>query len=135
MSAEPDDEALSWGGEKDPTHVDSPQPAEPEPSDGAEEVQPALSSVALVTFGVFGGIFLLYVVGWIIAVQRMAGSLGNPFFDFMNRLGEVLAIASPAAWFVGVLFLTRECRTFVRVLWLLLGIVILVPLPFILGTK
>ena len=132
MIVDPDDEALSWGGETDPTHVDSVLAAEPA-AENEEREPAALSSAALVTFGAFGGVFLLYVVGWLIAVQRMTVSIGNPFFDFMSQLGEVLAIVSPAAWFVGVLFLTGDRRTFVRVLWLLLGAVILAPLPFVLA--
>jgi hypothetical protein len=132
MSADSDDDALSWGAGKDPTHIDSPLAAEPTAEEHEQE-QTGLSSAALVAFGVFGGIFLLYVVGWIIAVQRLTTNLGNPFFDFMNRLGEVLALVSPAAWFFGVLFLTRDRPTFVRILWLLLGVAVLAPWPFILS--
>ncbi|TXN30022.1 hypothetical protein [Lacisediminihabitans profunda] len=130
MTVHPDDEGLTWGGETDPTHVDA-LVEEPEPGDHPEGPV-GISSPLLVTYGVFGGVFLLFVVGWIIGVQRDTLSIANPFFDFMYRLGEVLAIASPAAWFVGVLFLARDQAAWARILWLLLGVVLLAPWPFIL---
>jgi hypothetical protein len=131
MATDPDDEALSWGTESDPTHVDAP--VVDLPVDHAEIDEPSMSSVLLVTLGVFGGVFLLFTVGWIIGVQRTTVPTTNLFFAFMYRLGEILAIAAPAAWFVGVLVLARQRRAGVRILWLLLGVVLLAPWPFILG--
>lgn len=128
MATDPDEDALSWGTEDDPTHVDAPVATAP-----AAEVEPGLSSAMLVTLGVFGGVFLLYIVGWIIAVQRTTVPTESIFTGFMYQLGEVLAIASPAAWFVGVLVLTRDRRSSVRLLWLLLGVVLLAPWSFILA--
>jgi len=130
MAIDPDDEALTWGGETDPTHVDAPVV---EDAGGAELDEPGMSSALLVTLGVFGGIFLLFTVGWIIGAQRASVPSANLFFAFMYRAGQVLAIAAPAAWFVGVLVLARERRAGVRILWLLLGVLLLAPWPFILG--
>jgi hypothetical protein len=132
VNAEPDDDALTWGGETDPTHVDGIVEA-PQTAVAPDDAEPGTSSALLVVYGIFAGAFLLYAVGWIIAVQRTTTTLANPFFNVMNHFGEVLAIASPAAWFVGVLFLTRDRRAFVRIIWLLIGIVILAPWPFILA--
>ncbi len=131
MAADPDDEGLSWGTENDPTHIDAPVVRHP--ADGTEIDDPGMSSALLVTLGVFGGVFLLFTVGWIIGVQRTTVPSTNLFFAFMYRLGEILAIAAPAAWFVGVLMLARQRRAGVRILWLLLGVVLLAPWPFILG--
>ena len=131
MAVDPDDEALSWGTESDPTHVDAP--VADHPTDDAERGEPGMSSALLVTLGVFGGVFLLFIVGWLIAVQRTTAPSTNLFFAFMYQLREILAITAPAAWFVGVLFLTRERRAGVRVLWLVLGVVLLAPWPFIVG--
>ena len=133
MTVHPDDEGLTWGGESDPTHVDA-LAAGPAKEDDIEEA-PGISSPLLVTYGVFGGVFLLFTVGWIIAVQRDTISIANPFFDVMYRLGQFLAIASPAAWFVGVLYLARGRRAGARILWLLLGVLILAPWPFILALE
>ena len=131
MDIEPDDDALRWGDETDPTHVDAP--VVDRPDDEAELDEPGMSSALLVTLGIFGGIFLLFTVGWIIGAQRSTVPATGPFFAFMYRLGQILAIAAPAAWFVGVLVLARERRAGVRILWLLLGVVLLAPWPFILG--
>jgi purine-cytosine permease-like protein len=126
----PDDEGLSWGDETDPTHVDAPaderMPAEPADS-------PRTSSTMLVVYGVFGGAYLLYVVGWIIAVQRDTYSQASLFSEIMYQFGEFLAIASPAIWLGAVLLLTRDGRVLTRVLLLLVGLVLLAPWPFILG--
>lgn len=135
MSHEPDeteDDALVWdGGAHDPSYVDVPQKTVVVEQDD-DELPGGMSSGLLVTFGVFGGIFLLYTVGWLIAVQRMTSVIENPFFEFMAKLGEFVALASPAIWFVGVLWLTREIRSFRRILWMLIGAVLLVPLPLLL---
>ncbi|HEY8912117.1 hypothetical protein [Lacisediminihabitans sp.] len=130
MTVHPDDEGLTWGAESDPTHVDA-LVAEPESGDHPEEAV-GISSPLLVSYGVFGGVFLLFIVGWIIAAQRDTLTIPNPFFDFMYRLGEVLTIASPAAWFVGVLSVARDRPAWARILWLLLGVALLAPWPFIL---
>ena len=131
MAVDPDDEALSWGTESDPTHVDAP--VADHPADDTERGEPGMSSALLVTLGVFGGVFLLFIVGWIIAVQRTTAPSTNLFFAFMYQLRGILAIVAPAAWFVGVLVLARERRAGVRILWLLLGLVLLAPYPFIIG--
>jgi hypothetical protein len=131
VAIDPEDDALLWGGETDPTHIDAP-PVD-RPVDDTEFDEPGMSAALLVTLGVFAGIFLLYIVGWIIAVQRTITPSTNLFFAFMYQLGEILAIAAPATWFVGVLVLARESRAGVRILLLLLGIVLLAPWPFIVG--
>ena len=131
MAVDNYEEGLSWGAENDPTHVEAPvaeQAAAP-----AEPDEPGTSSALLVTLGVFGGIFLLYTVGWLIGMQRSTVPPATLFFVFMYRLGQVLAIAAPASWFVGVLVVARERRAGVRIIWLLIGVVLLAPWPFILG--
>ncbi len=130
MAKDPEDEALSWGTESDPTHVDSPVVSSQHED---EQHDPGMSSSLLVILGVFGGVFLLFTVGWIIAVQRTPPPAASVFFAFMYQFGEVLAVAAPAAWFVAVLVVTRGRRTGVRLLWLLLGVLTLAPWPFILG--
>jgi hypothetical protein len=131
MAADSYEEGLSWGSENDPTHVEAP--VVEHAADGTEPDEPGMGSALLVTLGVFGGVFLLFTVGWIIGVQRSTVPSTGLFFAFMYRLGQILAIAAPATWFVGVLVLARERRAGVRILWLLLGVVLLAPWPFILG--
>lgn len=130
MSRDPDDDALSWGDESDPTHVDAPAETR-EASDRQDG--PATSSTMLVVYGIFGGAYLLYVVGWVIAVQRDTYTQASMFAEIMYQFGEFLAIASPAVWFGAVLLLTRDSRAVARVSWLLAGLLLVAPWPFILG--
>jgi hypothetical protein len=127
-----DDDALSWGGESDPTHVDAPAEvratAETAPAAGS-----STSSVMLVVYGVFAGAYLLYLVGWILAVQRDTITLPTLFGEIMYQFGEFLAIASPVVWFGAVLLLTSSAKPLARLTWLVVGLLLVAPWPFILG--
>jgi hypothetical protein len=124
------DEGLTWGDEKDPTHVDAAGPREPA---APAEIVEQTGSALLITYGVFAGVFLLYAVGWIIAINNIGLPVEGVLPQAMYRLGEGLAVAAPVIWFLGVLLLTRNARVGVRILWFLLGIVVTAPWPFILG--
>lgn len=132
MSRDPDDDALSWGDETDPTHVDAP-PAVQQSAEASAPAVPTTSSAMLVVYGIFGGAYLLYMVGWIIAVQRDTYVQASLFAEILYQFGEFLAIASPAVWFGAVLLLTSDARAVARVSWLLVGLLLVAPWPFILG--
>ncbi len=130
MREDPDEDALSWGDEADPTHVDAhadtaDRPAAP----GGSQT----SSALLVVYGVFGGAYLIYLVGWIIAVQRDSLTLPTLLGEIMYQLGEFLAIASPALWLGAVVLLTRGRGPIVRLLWLAVGLLVVAPWPFFLA--
>ena len=153
------EEALSWDGERDASHVAGPQPARTKPAkqnkagastgsatdgrastgsatdgsatDGSATDGPT-SSFLLVTYGIVAGVYGLYTVGWITTVLRGGGTmviLGEVMFQF----GEFLAIASAPLWFASAFYLTRGSRPVVRLAWLIAGLVLLVPIPFVLG--
>lgn len=157
MTAQPDhDDALSWAGDDDPTLVaagpdtslpreqtrDAPTVKQAEVSQGdavqAGAVQgdsmsgQVAGSVALIGMGVLGGIYLLYAVGWFIGVSRIGNPIADPLGQFMFSLGAWLAVVSPLVWFGATYWLTID-RPRRRVLWLLLGVVLLAPVPFIYG--
>jgi hypothetical protein len=171
------DEALSWDGERDASHVAgpaplgakpgraarpgrtprpgklrpaaSPTPASPTPGSAAQpgsEEQPGedradaasvaplpASSFLLVSYGILGGVYALYTVGWITTVLRSSISFSDLLGEFMYQLGEFFAIAAAPVWFAAVFVFTRNAKPLVRLLWLLLGLVLLVPVPFVLG--
>lgn len=129
MREDQDGDALSWGDESDPTHIDAP--AESEAT--TPMIAPGTGSGILVLYGVFAGAYLLSLVGWIIAVQRDTITLPTLFGEIMYQFGEFLAIAAPAVWFITVLVLTRDRRPVVRLLLLAAGLVVVAPWPFILG--
>ncbi|WP_165066487.1 hypothetical protein [Marisediminicola senii] len=154
MRPDDTDDALSWGdGADDPSHVDGTRgsaidaPATRVDGDGGAAASTAAqangtvtaphaavgASVLLVAYGILGGVYLLYSIGWIIAVQRDGFSAGNILFDVMYQLGQFLAIAAPIGWATATLLFTRDRAPLARVLWLLAGIVLLAPWPFILG--
>ena len=124
-----DAEALTWGTERDTTHVEAPEsPAEvEEPEDQPHQTGSAL----LVAYGVFAGAYVLFIAGWLVSVTNTDVPVVDILPTVMYRLGQVLAVASPLLWFGGVLVLTRRVRS--RVLWLLLGLLVVAPWPFILG--
>jgi hypothetical protein len=169
MSPDPDDDALRWEGDDDPTLapgwkvvgnptpldaatdgtdasasdadtadvVDGPAPdtatgdtAHEEPSHGTDATRQA-GSAELVILGVLGGVYLLYAIGWLIWATTPAPELADPVAQFMYGLGRWLAVAAPALWFGTVLWLAAEHRR-ARLLWLIAGAVLLVPIPFLL---
>jgi hypothetical protein len=166
------DEALSWDGERDASHVAGPAPlgakpgraarpgrtprpgkprpaasptpgsaAQPgaaerpdeDPADAASVAPLPTSSFLLVSYGILGGVYALYTVGWITTVLRSSISFSDLLGEFMYQLGEFFAIAAAPVWFAAVFVFTRNAKPLVRLLWLLLGLVLLVPVPFVLG--
>ncbi|MDU0326790.1 DNA polymerase III subunit gamma/tau [Microbacterium sp. KSW2-21] len=189
MSTPRDDDALSWGGDDDPTldvgekHVpgrgsaarpaasgDSapealqPEPLEPEPlqpDPEPEPLQPAaaqttpavrhpeslvepapdaeeahagpsapLGNVGLVGIGMIAMAFILFAVGWLLAGFRLV-DLGLPVPQVTIVALTIGAGLAPLVWFVTVLVLTRSWRTWQRFLLLLLGVILLIPWPFL----
>jgi len=97
---------------------------------GSAERQP-MGNALLITIGVVGGIFLLYTIGWIVGGLRLEGTAQFLVSPVAYRFGFWLAVAAPAVWFATVFLLTRSSRAWVRIVWLLAGIALLVPWPFI----
>lgn len=130
-----DDDALSWAGD-DPDRDDVPHPRRPSATtvmpDVASERRP-MSAALLIVYGVLVGLAAIWTVGWIITVSRSTVTLPTLLSEFMYQFGEFLAIASPALWFGAVFLLTRGRKPLVTVLWLLIGLVVLVPWPTLFG--
>lgn len=138
------EEALSWDGEGDVSHEPAPvrrrrasppaghgAPAEAEPK--PEHAPAQASGFALVTYGILAATSLFSAFGWLTTTTSTVVAMGSPLASFMYHLGEVLAVASAPLWFAAVFFFTRRRKPIVRLLWLLLGLVVLLPVPFLLG--
>ncbi|QHC66212.1 DNA polymerase III subunit gamma/tau [Rathayibacter sp. VKM Ac-2759] len=98
----------------------------------------AASSVLLVATGVTAGLYLLYTIGWMITATRQNATItasfsGDALGGALYGLGLWLAVAAPATWFAAVLLGTRDSRVRTRVVWLVAGLVLLAPLPFLKG--
>lgn len=170
MSPDPDDDALRWEGDDDPTlapgwkvvggvtrapvtgAVDAPGETdasaetgvagETDASGGADASDGASStnepdgprqagSVELIVLGILGGVYLLYSVGWLITALRGTPPGFSVLGDIMFTLGLWLAVAAPALWFAVASVAVR--RPPLRLVWLAIGVLVLVPLPFVLG--
>ncbi|TFC95182.1 MULTISPECIES: DNA polymerase III subunit gamma/tau [Cryobacterium] len=98
----------------------------------AAATRAATSSLALVSLGIFGGIYLLYTIGWFIGAGRIQTPTSDVVSEFMFTLGLWLAVAAPAVWFAVTYWLTRA-HPRARFGWLLIGVILLVPLSFVSG--
>lgn len=101
--------------------------------DEADEGAPAQpGSAELVLLGVFGGVYLLYTLGWIFSVLRVQNTAAEPLSQFMFALGLWFAVLAPGLWF-GVTFALTRGRPRVRLVWLLVGAIVLLPVAFVAG--
>jgi len=93
------------------------------------------SRALLVGYGILGGIFVLYLIGWIIGINRHTpSSAGDGMLaEIAGAISTGLAVVSPVLWFGGVFLLTRHSRTIVKLSWQALGVVLLVPWIFVVG--
>lgn len=155
MSSDSDD-ALSWGGDDDapvtpPASSSAALPhgwtAVGKGSANVEETMgetdaaarshdldhepTGLSTAMLLLLGIVGGVYLLYSVGWAIGGMRLEPLANLIVADSMFLPWYVLAIAAPAIWFIATWVLTRGRAAWIRVTVLLLGVVLLVPWPFV----
>ena len=121
-------DAVDGAAEAESTEADS---AHEEPTSHEPDATRQAGSAELVILGVLGGVYLLYSIGWLIWAITPAPQLADPVAQFMYGLGRWLAVAAPALWFGTVLWLAAEHRR-ARLLWLIAGAVLLVPIPFLL---
>ncbi len=98
-----------------------------------------MSNGALVVLGVFGGLYLLYTWGWFIIAQAYSGNnavtaAGSGLIG--GVLQQIVFWAAPLAaplWFFTALALSRGGRTKRLAILLLVGAVVLVPLPMLIA--
>jgi len=155
--ARPDDDALSWDGDDDPTLAAAPAAAqlptgyravgkgsaqlgESEQTDAADEAPltapsgPApLGNAALVGIGVFAGVYMLLSLGWVLGAGRLQ-LVAQLFLDpVAYQVTMWLAVLAPPLWFATVWLLTRGSKVWLRLVLLAAGAVLLVPWPFVLS--
>ena len=104
------------------------------PASPQVEAVPTRSSFQLVSYGVIGAVFVLYAIGWAIALLRDPAPDATGLDAIMRAFGVGVAIAAGPLWFACIYLVTRKNRLVVTLLWLVLGIVLLVPWPFISGS-
>ncbi len=159
MASDPrdDEDAFRWEGDDSPTRPPRPERTdaslpsgwqavgkgsgaavtEPESAGdvATDEAEPpaSLGNVALVSLGLLGGIYLLYTVGWILAASRLSAATSFWLEPASVVPALFVAAAAPGLWFGGTFLLTRSAATWVRFVWLVVGVFLLVPWPFVIG--
>lgn len=132
---EDDDAALAWAGDEKPVApvvVERPVRVDTVEATG----KPQMPAALLVTYGILAGGYLIFTLGWLTSILRYNDRYSastEPLNAFMFGLGEILAIASPLLWFAAAILLTRGRKPFLRLVWLLVGLVVVLPWPFVLG--
>lgn len=101
--------------------------------------RPQLSNGALVLLGVFGGLYLLYAWIWLSWARYYAG-VNAELAAASGSLGAVLqqivfwmAPLAPLLWFLAALLLNRGRSTRRLALWIVIGAIVLLPLPVFAG--
>jgi len=121
-----DSAAFSWGPDDD---VDG-APGELAPPD--EGVERNASGVNWTT-GVLAVLYVVWALMWVVGLARTPALVtGSPLDDLMYQVGVFLAYISAPLWFVGVVWLGTRWSHKTRTGILLLGLLILLPWPFIL---
>jgi hypothetical protein len=104
---------------------------EAEEADVSDGEGRAMGNAELISLGVLGGFSVLYAVGWLIGGLRLQGTAEFLVAALAYQVSLWLAVLAPLAWFATALLLTRGRRLWVRFAWLVGGVVLLVPWPFI----
>jgi hypothetical protein len=136
MKAGDDEEALRWEGDVEPSAVPETKAADVAPVSPAEPTvsepaKPGTSSFLLITYGIIAGAFLIYTLGWVAVLVGPRPASSDILGEVAYWFNVGLAIASPAIWFGAAFLLTRGRKSIVRLLALLLGLVVVLPWPFV----
>jgi hypothetical protein len=150
MSGDDEDEALTWaGGESDSSYAANPEPVQPlrapkraprerraavvVDDDDDDELAGGMSSPVLLSVGILAGVYLLYTAGWVISFRRLVYASTNGLDQTAFHTQQILGIAAPAVWFAGIFWLTGNSKPWVRLVWLVIGAILLVPWSFVFG--
>ena len=90
-----------------------------------------MGNATLITLGILGGVYLIYAIGWIIGGLRLQGRAEYLVTDVMYQGSFWLAVLAPLLWFGSVFLLTRHSKPWVRFAWLIAGVALLLPWPFV----
>lgn len=144
----PDEDALSWPGDK-PDRVATPGASSSSHSESADKpskksddrpsfdelidpgVPAQLSSWALVVFGLFAGVYLLFSVAWLIIALNPPVAISDPVGSFMWVGSLWLATFGGVIWFLSTLALGASRSVAWRLMMLSIGAIVLVPWPYL----
>ena len=85
------------------------------------------------TIGVLAVLYVVWALMWVVGLARTPALVtGTTFDDLMYQVGVFLSYISAPLWFVGVVWLGTQWSQKTRTGILLLGLIVLLPWPFIL---
>ena len=85
------------------------------------------------TIGVLAVLYVVWALMWVVGLARTPALVtGTTFDDLMYQVGVFLSYISAPLWFVGVVWLGTQWSQKTRTGVLLLGLIVLLPWPFIL---
>ena len=90
-----------------------------------------IGNASLIALGVIGGFSVLYAVGWLIGGLRLQDTAQFLVAPMAYQVSLWLAVLAPILWFLTVYLLTTASRAWVRFAWLVGGVLLLIPWPFI----
>lgn len=107
-----------------------------EPVAGDSTAKRPLPSVVLVFYGFVAGWMALYTLGWVVvAAKSWVFGTNAPLLDILTDLMLVLMSISPLLWMLTAIVATRGKRMVWTALWLLIGIVLLLPWPYLIALQ
>ncbi len=86
---------------------------------------------ALVVFGLFAGVYLLFSVAWLIIALNPPVAFADPIASFMWVASLWFAACGGIIWFIATLILGRYRNMGWRIFMLLLGAAVLIPWPYL----
>jgi hypothetical protein len=78
-------------------------------------------------------VYLVWTAGWVVAGLRNPFAPEGALPGLLYGLSQVLAVLAPPAWFSACARLAPEHR--VRLAWLFAGLVLLAPVPLVIGVR
>jgi len=121
-----DSAAFSWGPDDDGDGA-------PGDRDHAVDTDVRDESGLNWTVGVLAVLYVVWALMWVVGLARAPALVtGTTFDDLMYQVGVFLAYISAPLWFVGVVWLGTQWSQKMRTGILLVGLVVLLPWPFIL---
>lgn len=134
VEAGPDEAQIVSAGEAPPApaaHGQAPT------TEVAAHARPQLGSGMLVLLGIIGGLYLLYTAVWF-SWAKYYSDVNSAVAEGSGAVGAVAqqlvfwaAPFAPALWFLSAVLLNRGAPARRMVFWLLIGAVVLVPLPML----
>lgn len=134
-----ENDALSWAGDEDRLSSSAPTKKAREDAsasplsspEGGVSQSKSMGSIELVSYGILAGIYLLFSIAWLITALSNPTEFADPLGNVMFVFGLWLTVLAPAAWFGAVLLFGRGKSLALRMTFLILGVIVFIPWPYI----